>query len=177
MAIRLQPRKIEAPAGEPFKHDLLDREEPIKALTTMIESTEGPRVLAVDAGWGMGKTTFLDMWAQYLRDKKFPVVQFNAWQTDFAESPFLALTAEITDSLQEEYSDHTGQSLEKLKDATAEVLRRLPGILIRLAAASIPQVGSQAVTESKAFLESMTDLTDFPFRVFPTAGESDARSS
>ena len=168
MGIRLQPKDIEVSANKPFEYDLLDREEPIKALTTMIEATEGPRVLAVDAGWGMGKTTFINMWAQYLRDHGFPVVQFNAWETDFSESPFLALAAEITDGL-EKYKALTDQARESLKKATADVLRRLPGALTRLAAASVPNIGSQLVAEGEAIRNSLA--------MDPTSEYRDAKGS
>ena len=58
MAIRIQPPEFEISAENPFEHDLLERAESIKALTTMIGAIEGPCVMAVDASWGMGKTTF-----------------------------------------------------------------------------------------------------------------------
>ena len=69
----------------------------MKTLTRLIGAIEeGPCVLAVDAPWGAGKTTFLKIWAQYLRNEKFSVVEFNAWKTDFSEDPFMALCAELT---------------------------------------------------------------------------------
>ena len=55
--------------------------------------------MAIDAAWGNGKTTFLRIWTQYLRNHKFPVVEFNAWETDFSGDPFVALSTELTDGL------------------------------------------------------------------------------
>lgn len=57
--IRIQPEMIEIPSGDPFSNDLLDRKTPIEALTNVISNIEGPCVMAVDAPWGMGKTTFM----------------------------------------------------------------------------------------------------------------------
>jgi len=82
MGIRVQPREIEVPADEPFKHDLLHRREAADTLTHIVSNLEGPCVIAVDAAWGFGKTTFLRMWSQDLRNQGIPVVAFNAWETD-----------------------------------------------------------------------------------------------
>ena len=91
----------------------------------------------------MGKTTFLKMLVAHLRLNVFPaVVHFNAWETDFAENPFLALTAEIIDGLGTNLDNQAG-----LKSAAAEVLSKSPGVLLRLLAAAVPQVGSQIVKE------------------------------
>ena len=96
---RVQPPDIEVSPGNPFEHDKLDREVTIETLTQLVSSIEGPCVLALDALWGAGKTTFLNIWAQYLRDKRFTVVKFNAWETDFSGDPFVALCTEMTTSL------------------------------------------------------------------------------
>lgn len=99
MGIRIQPREVAVPKNNPFEHDLLGREEPAKTLNSMVESLEGPCVVGIDAPWGDGKTTFLRMCAQHMRDEGFPVVEFNAWETDFAQDPFIALAAELKKSL------------------------------------------------------------------------------
>ena len=95
MGIRIRPREIDITEEEPFRNDLLDRKESVEVLTHLIESIEGPCVLAVDAAWGTGKTTFLAMWTHHLRKIKFPVVEFNAWETDFSGDPFIALSTEL----------------------------------------------------------------------------------
>ena len=76
---------MEVPGDELFGHDLLDRREPVQFLAFLVGSVvEGGCVMGVDAPWGAGKTIFLRMWAQYMRDEGFPVVEFNAWETDFS---------------------------------------------------------------------------------------------
>ena len=70
-------------------------------LTHLAGNLEGPCVLAVDAAWGTGKTTFIGMWSQHLRNQGFPVVPFNAWETDFSGDPLLTLTSELTEGLHE----------------------------------------------------------------------------
>ena len=89
MGIRIQPLEVEVPEKDPFKNDLLERKEPTEVLTHLIGSIEGPCVLAIDSMWGAGKTTFIRIWAQFLRNKGFAVIEFNAWSTDYSKDPFL----------------------------------------------------------------------------------------
>lgn len=99
MRIRIQPVTVKVPEDEPFKHDLLNRKEPAGILTSLVGSVEGSCVMGIDALWGAGKTTFLKMWAQHMHNEGFPVVEFNAWKTDFSQDPFIALSSELQQSL------------------------------------------------------------------------------
>ena len=132
MGIRIQPREIEIPLAEPFKHDLLERKESVEVLTRLVNSFEGPCALAVDAAWGNGKTTFLNLWECHLRSQGFPVIKFNAWETDFSDEPFVALSSELTKGLKAYTS--SGDPLEKkindTKEKAKEVIRRsVPGVI------------------------------------------------
>ena len=142
MGIRIQPREIDVPAHDPFRNDLLGRKESAEVLTYLVGSIEGPCALAVDAAWGNGKTTFLRVWSQHLRNQGFPVVKFNAWETDFSGDPFVALSTELTEGLRE-YADGPPleEKIDETKKVAKEVLRRaVPGV-IRVATAGILDVG------------------------------------
>ena len=134
MGIRIRPREIDITEKEPFRNDLLDRKESVEVLTHLIESVEGPCVLAVEAAWGTGKTTFLTMWAHHLRKIEFPVVEFNAWETDFCGDPFIALSTELAEGIKNNsnkkprsqtrrWSSRNGRQV-----AQAPLLRRYIGI-------------------------------------------------
>ena len=142
MAIRLQPRELDIPADDPFKHDLLDRKRSIELLTSIVGSIEGPCVFAVDAAWGTGKTTFLRMWTQHLRNEHFGIVEFNAWETDFSGDPFVALSSEITEEL-----EAPNGTVEELKRAIPDVMRAMRGPLLRIAASGVPAFGAQVAKE------------------------------
>ncbi len=125
MGIRIQPLDIEVPQGpseDPFENDLLDRKETVEVLTHLAGSIEGPCVIAVDSEWGSGKTTFLRILAQYLRNNNFPVVEFNAWETDFAGDPLVAFSAELTDGF-EEYLEVESAKVERLRVASKKLIR------------------------------------------------------
>ncbi|MYJ94866.1 MAG: hypothetical protein F4053_04525, partial [Proteobacteria bacterium] len=137
MGMRTQPHDIEVPEKEPFRDDLLNRKESVEILTELIANFEGPCVLALDAEWGNGKTTFLRMWSRHLRNLKFPVVEFNAWETDFAEQPFLALSGELTRGLKDYADESLEKKIERTKELTKELLVQAVPIGLRLASASL----------------------------------------
>lgn len=69
MGIRIRPAEVEIPDDCPFQNDLLDRKKPAEVLTQLVDGIDGPCVLAIDAPWGAGKTTFLKMWSRDLRNE------------------------------------------------------------------------------------------------------------
>ncbi len=150
MAIRLQPMEIEICENDPFRNDLLGRKEPVEVLTSIVGSIEGPCVLAVDAAWGTGKTTFLRMWSQHLKNCGFPVVEFNAWETDFTDDPFIALSSEILNGLEKCLDETQEPRLHAFRKAIGETVKATSGPLFRLALSALPYMGAQAVKELDA---------------------------
>ncbi len=95
--VRIQPKQVVVREDCPFINDLLDREEYAEALADTLAAIEGPGVFAIDGGWGTGKTTFVRMFSQHLRNQGFRVVDINAWETDYADSPLAALVSKIAE--------------------------------------------------------------------------------
>lgn len=84
---------IDIPEDDIFKNDRLGLEPAIAARTQALLS-RSPQAIAIDGQWGCGKSTFLALWAAYLRCQDIKVVQLNAWKS-FESDPFYALTKEI----------------------------------------------------------------------------------
>ena len=133
--IPIRPVDFKVPSDNPFENDLLERRSAVGSLTRIVESANSPYVISVDAEWGAGKTAFLRMWSQHLRNEGFHVVHFNAWETDFANNPFQALSAELTRSL-EQCSDST------IKDITRTVRKSASKIALTLAKAGLRGAGT-----------------------------------
>jgi len=93
--------------------------------------------LAVDAGWGTGKTTFLKMWSQQLQNEGFTVVQLNAWETDFTGDPFLSISAEVTRQLECTENSALRNKVEQAKKTAGEVAIRAIPALVRIGTAGI----------------------------------------
>ena len=149
MGICIRPREIDITEEEPFRNDLLDRKESVEVLTHLVESIEGPCVLAVDAAWGTGKTTFLTMWTHHLRKIKFPVVEFNAWETDFSGDPFIALSTELAEGIKNNSSK---------KDLTKKInsLKKVAKQFLQLAAPGVVQSLTGGIFDISPLLEKQS---------------------
>lgn len=51
--------------------------------------------MALNGDWGSGKTTFVRMWKQALKNNDYKTLYFNAWNSDYADDPLLALVSEL----------------------------------------------------------------------------------
>ncbi|MDE0218940.1 MAG: P-loop NTPase fold protein, partial [Spirochaetaceae bacterium] len=99
---------------------------------TRISRVEGPCVLAVDAPWGAGKTTFLKIWSRHLRNSGFPVVRFNAWETDHAGDAFVALVSELTEQLRNHDQEPIKEKVRLAKEAAKNVAVRAIPVVLRI---------------------------------------------
>ena len=157
MGIRVRPQEVEIPQDDPFRNDLLNRREPAEILTQLIDGIDGPCVLAVDAAWGAGKTTFLKMWAQHLRNERFPVVEFNAWETDHAGDPFVAIVTELTEGLRGIEDESLNAKIRNTAEAAKQVaVRAIPGV-IRLFTAGVLDVEPLIEKEAGKILSSYAE--------------------
>ena len=145
--IPAKPSDICIPSERPFQNDLLGRQDSAEVLTRILERTKGPCVLAIDAAWGTGKTTFLKMWAKWLHNQGFPAVIFSAWNTDFAQQPFLALSSELNDQLTKYEEASMEDSLKELTQAVAEVGKTV-----------LPKVASLAAGPAGPLAETATNF-------------------
>lgn len=75
--------------------DIFNRKPFGEALLTLIQNTDDALVLALDAPWGAGKTTFISMWKGFLDNKQVKNVYFDAFANDYQADPFLAISSQI----------------------------------------------------------------------------------
>jgi hypothetical protein len=80
---------------DPYRHDALNRKDAVDFLAGVIGRVGGPFVLALDAPWGSGKTTLVQLLNMELQKQGFRCVYFNAWQVDYVTDPLVALVASI----------------------------------------------------------------------------------
>ncbi len=109
---------------EDFK-DLLDRKPEIENLSSLLSNVETPCVMTLTSEWGSGKTTFIKLWEQYLKDEKdIDSIYFDAWENDFVEDPFLAFIGEI-DAFISSSDSKNKENWEKAKKVTGHIFKRL----------------------------------------------------
>jgi hypothetical protein len=91
--------------GEPFGSDLFGRKVLASRLTDYIYRLREGCVIGIDAPWGEGKTWFGKNWEGELQKEGFKTIYLDAFQHDYFEDPFLALSAEILSHLEKEDPD------------------------------------------------------------------------
>lgn len=64
--------------------------------------SENSVVISLNAKFGMGKSHFLEMFENYLKDEKqVETILINSWKNDFCDEPLIAICSEIIKYLQE----------------------------------------------------------------------------
>ena len=105
------------------KFDKFNRKPFAEQLTIAVSSfwqfEESAYVLSLNAPFGSGKTTFLEMWQEQLKSENFAVININAWKCDFDEEPIMPIVAALLEFLEK------NSSRGKNDKAKEEVIDRL----------------------------------------------------
>jgi len=78
--------------------DIFSRANFGERLANIIEKSNGDIVIALDAKWGEGKSTFIQMWqghVKHQRENKLKCIYFDAFANDYQKEPFLTLASEF----------------------------------------------------------------------------------
>lgn len=136
-------QKIEVPTEKPFDNDELGRENTAEKLTTFLKNTDEPIVLSINAEWGQGKTTFIRMWRQMLKNEDFPTLYYSAWENDFNNDALVTIIGEIESEVEEilkesdKKLDHAKKHLDKAKNIGGEILSNSLPFLIKILTSGI----------------------------------------
>ena len=155
----LKSRELEIVEDDPFRNDVLSRKESGEALTDFILSANDSVVVCLDAPWGQGKTTFLRMWEQDLRNNDIPTIYFNAWESDFSDDALVCLIGEISASIKE--LSKTGDEskareyLGKTKDLGVALLKRTIPVTAKVATAGALDLDKMTEQALAGFAESI----------------------
>jgi hypothetical protein len=123
--------KLEIDPDDPFKNDALGRRDLEPPLTQFVTQASGSFVLALDASWGSGKTTFLEMWKVKLSKAGHACLYLNAWQNDFAQDPLIAIIGELTKAI-EDFAKQSGETESALKEQMEKTRQFAQSLLKRL---------------------------------------------
>lgn len=108
---------IEIPREDPFKNCKLNRQPNAIILTQIVQNYSDSFVLSINGEWGTGKTTFMKMWAAYLKQQEITSIYFNAWENDFISDPMIALLGE----LQQLKTSKTAKTLNSILDIGSKI--------------------------------------------------------
>lgn len=96
--------------------------------------------LPLNAKWGDGKTTFVQMWKHHLAAKGLRSLYFNAWESDYSSDPIISFIGEMRGQLELGDKAHSSQLAEKwtkLKEAGAYLAKRAVPIAVKLGTAGV----------------------------------------
>lgn len=158
------------PNIELYKHgfmdakDKLDRIQTGVALSELVERIEDPMVIALNGGWGTGKSFFLQCWVgQHLKDEKHQAqtVYFDAFKHDFIDEPLISLMGVIEDRFDDE--DVKDRTLKNRFAGTVKVAKKLLKPALRVGAgvmsSGLSEVAVAAIGTEKVdtTVDSMVD--------------------
>lgn len=118
-------------------------------LTNALTANTKNFVLNVNGSWGTGKSFFVQRWAEELRQKKYPVVEFNAWENDSAEDPLAPLIATVLDQQKDLLP---AQLAKKMKESCGKFLLAGGGLIVRAGLKHL--VGEKGVDKVNDLLSS-----------------------
>ncbi|WP_239365837.1 KAP family P-loop NTPase fold protein [Snodgrassella communis] len=144
-------QQVEIDAADPFKNDVLNRKANVEILTQFITSYEQSIVLCIDAGWGQGKTTFIKMWQQYLKNQDIPTIYFNAWESDYTDDALIALIGEIGLSIQELVGED--------KTIAEKILGHLYKLAVNFTKAAAPAMANLGIKAASGGLISADEIS------------------
>ena len=113
--------EIEIEPENPFANCKLDRQKYSGILTNIINSYPNGFVLGLNNKWGTGKTTFVKMWEQDLKNNGFQTLYFNAWENDFENNPLTALMGELKTLTTKETEPSFKKTLKKASTLTKHI--------------------------------------------------------
>jgi hypothetical protein len=113
------------------KTDRLDLKQFCERLESYLlvehDYVEGGLVVALNAGFGAGKTTFVRMWENDLRSRRekgqfvpMPLV-LNAWESDYCGEPLLAILANLIEAIDAWNGEVKEDEKSALKEAAKDV--------------------------------------------------------
>ncbi|NCB82545.1 MAG: hypothetical protein EOM38_09135 [Bacilli bacterium] len=134
MRLTVPPLSILEDEGFSTEKDIFKRKQFGERLANLFENSQDNIVVALDAPWGEGKSTFIKMWQGYVqnqRENKFKTIYFDAFANDYQKDPFIALTAELYSLLKDAKEEKKKEFKKKAGDAIKSMSRGALKIGIR----------------------------------------------
>lgn len=133
----IRPKKLPIDPAHPFALDRLGRDESATLLTQLLERVDTPFVLSVDARWGDGKTTFVEMWRHHLSANHIQSLYFNAWESDYSADPLISFIGEMGTQFKGDEATQSSSNLKKawryVKEQSAFLVKRAVPVGLKLA--------------------------------------------
>lgn len=159
--MRLKSPELIIPEEDPYHFDEFNRKTYGDSLYNLFHNLEDNIVVCLDAPWGEGKTTFIEMWLQDLKNKGINCIYYDAYSNDYYDDPFITFTSEIITLSEEEFSDATTiqDSKKNFKEKAVHIATNIlfSGTKIGLKALSAGLVDYSDIENLKKVAEDESD--------------------
>ncbi len=156
-----------------FENDTLGRELIAKKYAEFIIGVEGNHTIALDAPWGSGKTKVIDFICEELDNKKEIYLNYNAWENDYTNEPFLSLMSVFFDDIKEK--KYTTSQFENIKKYAFESVKtKTPAVLKGLAKKFLGDETIDAISgdNKELLLDVSTFAIDETFKALSKSNDS-----
>lgn len=137
MKLTVPPIEIDPKEGFTSEKDIFRRKVFGENLINIVSNVNDELVLAIDAPWGEGKTTFIKMWRGMLSENDIKSIYFDAFENDYQQDSFLAIAAEIYSLIDENKEEEQKQFKKKTVSALKTLARVGLRVWIKTATAGI----------------------------------------
>lgn len=163
--MRLTIDPITVDPDNPFGRDQLDRAGFGERLSNFVKNIDDNIVVALNAPWGEGKTTFVEMWRAHLEDQGVKSIYLDAFANDYLDDPFILIAAELNAFFEKEFSSNA---------AMAKILDNFRGMAVKVGSAVLSASAKLAVKTVTMGLLDSEDINDLKEDVVDsfTAGAS-----
>ena len=145
--INLNPPARKPAAGAPWRDDALQRQgiaSELDALVSDLARGAEPAAIALDGGYGTGKTFILERWVREMHDRGQVAVYYNAWENDCDDDPLVSLIETLASNDKTDWGDRVAAALN---EALAGILRKFTGL-------DVPKVLEAGKDETVGLLEA-----------------------
>ena len=127
--VDLAPPALKPKAGSPWRDDALQRQgiaSELNALVADLIHGEDSATIALDGGYGTGKTFVLERWVQAMQDQGRVAVYYNAWENDSDDDPLVSLIEALASDVR---TKRWRQAAWKtLNEAVDGIVRKFTGV-------------------------------------------------
>jgi KAP family P-loop domain len=137
--MNLNPPPFEIDKEDPFAHDKIGRQPLADRITRVLEQSGDAMVLAIDGGWGTGKSTFARMLKAHLEGRAFKTTYIDAFAVDYVEDAFIPILARLQTLIQDEKDilDKSEDFLKKAARVTSVLLGKLGSAAVNMSVQAI----------------------------------------
>lgn len=162
MKIVVPEVQISSDCGFSPNIDIFKRKGFGERLANLVENSGGSPVIALDSGWGEGKSTFVKMWRGYLENHREPEIisiYFDAFENDYQKDPFLTLASEIYQLISVEDEETKTKFKDKATKAAKSLVRGALKVSVKVGTAGIVD-GSAVDMAEKELSNLVADQVD-----------------